>query len=143
MAKLVGPRGKVLAVDIQKEMLDIIRPRMEKNKVTNVEPIMGTIQDPKLPEGKVDLILMVDVYHEFSHPREMTEAMVLLAAARRQAGLRRVSAGGLRQGADLAGPQDDPEAGEGRDGPSTRSKHVKTIDDLPWQHILLFEKTAP
>src|SRR5436190_4217626 len=76
MAQKVAPRGKVLAVDIQKEMLDLIRKRMKARKVTNVEPVLGTISDPKLPAGKVDLILMVDVYHEFSHPYEMTEAMV-------------------------------------------------------------------
>ena len=76
LAKLVGPKGKILAVDIQKEMLDLIHTRMKKRKVTNIEPILGTVSDPKLPEGKVDLILMVDVYHEFSHPYEMVEAMV-------------------------------------------------------------------
>src|SRR5262249_758243 len=72
----VGPKGKVYAVDIQKEMLDQIRQRMRTNRVTNVEPILGTITDPKLPAASVDLILMVDVYHEFSHPYEMTEAML-------------------------------------------------------------------
>src|SRR5262249_9772541 len=65
MAKKVGPRGKVLAVDIQKEMLAVIRKRMKAWQVKNIEPILGTITDPKLPAGKVDLILMVDVYHEF------------------------------------------------------------------------------
>src|SRR6516225_3209922 len=76
LAEKVGPKGKVLAEDIQKEMLDIIRERMEKKKVANVEPVLGTITDPKLPDGGVDLILLVDVYHEFDHPYEMTEAMV-------------------------------------------------------------------
>ena len=76
MSKLVGPTGKVLAVDIQPEMLAIMRRRIREKKITNVELIRGTEQDPKLPEGKVDLILMVDVYHEFSHPWEMTAAMV-------------------------------------------------------------------
>ncbi len=70
------PKGKVYAVDIQPEMLDIIRKRMKEKKVENVEPILGTITDPKLPPNSVDLILMVDVYHEFDHPYEMTEAMV-------------------------------------------------------------------
>src|SRR5262249_53568953 len=52
------------------------RKRMKENKVTNVELILGTETDPKLPANAVDLILMVDVYHEFSHPWEMTVAMV-------------------------------------------------------------------
>src|SRR5947209_3685153 len=75
-APLVGEQGKILAVDIQPEMLDLIRKRMKAQKVTNVVPIQGTETDPKLPVGGVDLILMVDVYHEFSHPYEMTQAMV-------------------------------------------------------------------
>src|SRR5262249_7136375 len=76
IASEVGPKGKVYAVDIQKEMLDLIRQRMRAGRVTNVEPILGTITDPRLPVESVDLILLVDVYHEFSHPFEMTEAMV-------------------------------------------------------------------
>jgi uncharacterized protein (TIGR03067 family) len=76
LADRVGPKGKVLAVDIQEEMLTLIRQRMKARKLTNVEPIKGTEADPKLPEKAVDLILMVDVYHEFAYPWEMTEAMV-------------------------------------------------------------------
>ena len=76
MAKAVGPEGRVFAVDIQPEMLDIIRERAQKRKITNVEPVLGTATDPNLPESSVDLILMVDVYHEFEFPYEMTSAMV-------------------------------------------------------------------
>src|SRR5436309_14856980 len=70
LARRVGPKGKVLAVDIQPEMLDIIRKRMKEQRVANVEPVLGTVTDPKLPPGAVDLILLVDVYHEFDHPFE-------------------------------------------------------------------------
>src|SRR5215472_2850079 len=63
LSEKVGAKGKVLAVDIQKEMLDIIRKRMKEDKVSNIEPVLGTETDPKLPAGGVDLILMVDVYH--------------------------------------------------------------------------------
>src|SRR5437879_1152573 len=76
IAKQVGAEGKVLAVDIQTEMLGIIKKRMKERKVTNIEPVQGTESDPKLPANSVDLILIVDVYHEFSFPYEMTEAMV-------------------------------------------------------------------
>jgi ubiquinone/menaquinone biosynthesis C-methylase UbiE len=76
IAPKVAPKGKVYAVDIQPEMLDIIRKRAKEKKITNVEPILGAITDPKLPPNSTDLILMVDVYHEFDHPYEMTEAMV-------------------------------------------------------------------
>jgi ubiquinone/menaquinone biosynthesis C-methylase UbiE len=76
MARLVGPKGTVFAVDIQPEMLEIIVQKMPEQKVKNIVPILGTITDPKLPPNSTDLALMVDVYHEFDHPYEMTEAMV-------------------------------------------------------------------
>src|SRR5205809_510830 len=76
MAERVGDKGKILAVDIQQEMLDIIRKRMKEKKVANVDAVLGTLTDPKLPNSGVDVILLVDVYHEFSHPYEMTVEMV-------------------------------------------------------------------
>jgi precorrin-6B methylase 2 len=76
IAASVKPGGKVLAVDIQEEMLELIRKRMQKEKVANIEPILGTEKKPNLPSNAVDLILMVDVYHEFSFPFEMTTALV-------------------------------------------------------------------
>jgi ubiquinone/menaquinone biosynthesis C-methylase UbiE len=76
MAEKVGAKGKILAVDIQKEMLDLMRKRAKEKNITNVDVIQGTVTDPKLPANGVDLVLLVDVYHEFDHPYEMTEAMV-------------------------------------------------------------------
>lgn len=75
LAELVGPDGLVLAVDIQPEMLTLLRQRAKDAKVTNIKPILGSLFNPYLPEGKSDLILCVDVYHEFSHPVHMLEAM--------------------------------------------------------------------
>ena len=75
MAKLIGSSGKVYAVDIQPEMLEILRARAKENKITNVETVLGTDRDPKLPASTLDLILLVDVYHEFSHPQEMVDRM--------------------------------------------------------------------
>jgi ubiquinone/menaquinone biosynthesis C-methylase UbiE len=141
MAAQVGPKGKILAVDIQKEMLDLIRKRMKDRKLTNVEPIKGTETDPKLPSGKVDLILMVDVYHEFSHPYEMTEAMV----------------NGLKVGGRLVFVEyrlEDPTVPIKLVHKMTQKqviremklhplKHVKTSAILPQQHIIIFEKVKP
>ena len=76
MAPLVGGRGKVMAVDIQQEMLDIIRKKAAESGVRNVVPVMGKTDNPNLPDNSVDLILLVDVYHEFDKPWEMTDAMV-------------------------------------------------------------------
>ncbi len=76
MAKLVGPQGKVIAVDIQTEMLRMMLARAQEQGLgENIQAVLGTPVDPKLPVGKVDLILCVDVYHEFSHPEHMLQAM--------------------------------------------------------------------
>lgn len=70
------PQGQVIAVDIQQEMLDIIVSRKAQGSPQNVETVLGTERDPRLAPGSIDLILLVDAYHEFSWPREMGEAMV-------------------------------------------------------------------
>jgi SAM-dependent methyltransferase len=71
MARLVGPAGKVYANDIQPRMLELLRENLKKQKIANVEPVLGEIDDPKLAGSSVDLVLLVDVYHEFSEPRKM------------------------------------------------------------------------
>lgn len=141
LAPLVGAKGKVLAVDIQPEMLDIIKARAKKQNVTNVEAVRGTEKDPKLPAGGVDLILLVDVYHEFSFPYEMTEKMVAA----------------LKPGGRIAFVEfrlEDPKVPiklvhkmserqvirEMEQFPPLA--HEKTVATLPWQHIILFKKTA-
>lgn len=70
------PEGKVLAVDIQPEMLDMINFLKTENHITNVEPILGEEASPNLSAESVDLALMVDAYHEFSAPREMMSGIV-------------------------------------------------------------------
>ena len=71
LATLVGPTGKVYANDIQPQMLDLLRARLTKEKITNVEPVLGAVDDPKLPADTLDLVLMVDVYHELSEPQQI------------------------------------------------------------------------
>src|SRR4051794_25608155 len=75
LAKEVAPDGKVLAVEIQKEMLDMLQQRAQKAGVKNIQSVLGTVIDPKLPDNTVDLILVVDVYHEMDHPVEMLAAL--------------------------------------------------------------------
>jgi ubiquinone/menaquinone biosynthesis C-methylase UbiE len=138
IAKRVGAKGKVLAVDIQPEMLEIIRKRMKERKVDNIEPIEGTETDPKLPANSVDLILMVDVYHEFSFPYEMTEAMV-----------RSLKKGGRLVFVEYR--KEDPrvyiklvhkmfEKQVIKEMAPHALRFVKTMEDLPTQHIVVFEK---
>jgi len=70
------PEGKVIAVDIQQEMLDFVEGKKKLKKVSNVETDLGTIEDTKLTEDTVDLAILVDAYHEFSHPREMAVSIL-------------------------------------------------------------------
>ncbi len=71
LARAVGDRGRVYAVDLQPEMLAAIRSRALREHVANVEPIASTATDPKLPANRLDLVLMVDVYHELAYPYEV------------------------------------------------------------------------
>ena len=71
LAKKVGPEGKVYANDIQPGMIELLNKRLAKSKITNVTPVLGTQDDPRLPLDAIDLVLMVDVYHELSQPQLM------------------------------------------------------------------------
>jgi len=73
LAKRVGPKGLVYANDLQPEMLRRLRANAAKAGLTNIETVQGEEGDPKLPVGRMDLVLLVDVYHEFSKPREMID----------------------------------------------------------------------
>lgn len=73
LARRVGPSGKVYANDVQPEMLTVLKNRAAKAKLTNIQTILGTEADPKLPKGAFDLVLLVDVYHEFSQPEKMLQ----------------------------------------------------------------------
>src|SRR6185436_4258240 len=71
MAERVGPAGRVFANDLQPQMLAILGRRLADKRITNVTLVQGTVDDPKLPPGSLDLELLVDVYHEFSQPQAM------------------------------------------------------------------------
>ncbi len=71
LAQRVGPTGKVYANDIQPRMLELLRSNMEARGISNVETVLGSEDDPRLPRGRLDLVLLVDVYHEFSRPQAM------------------------------------------------------------------------
>jgi len=71
LADRVGPTGRVFANDVQPQMLNILSRRLDRSKITNVTLIEGTFDDPRLPPTSVDLVLMVDVYHELSQPQSI------------------------------------------------------------------------
>jgi ubiquinone/menaquinone biosynthesis C-methylase UbiE len=75
MARAVAPGGTVYAVDIQPEMIGLLKRNVEKEGLTNVVPVLGAADDPRLPEGSLDWILLVDVYHELQQPKAMLARM--------------------------------------------------------------------
>ena len=76
LSPLVGAKGLIYAVDVQPEMIQLLTNQFRSASITNVIPVLGVERDPKLPPASLDLIVMVDVYHEFEYPLEMTQAMV-------------------------------------------------------------------
>ncbi len=132
------PHGKVFAVDIDSDMLDLIRRRMAETGVRNVEPVLGTETDPHLPADAVDVALVVDAYHEFSHPREMMEQLV---AAVRPGG--RVVLVEYR-GEDPTLPVDPLhtmiQEQAIREMEAVGLKWRETLDVLPQQHYMVFIK---
>jgi ubiquinone/menaquinone biosynthesis C-methylase UbiE len=73
LAERVGPSGVVYGEDIQPRMIDLLNRNMSDRKIANVRAVLGAIDDPKLPKESLDLVLLVDVYHEFSEPEKMLE----------------------------------------------------------------------
>ena len=140
LAKAVGTNGTVFAVDIQPEMLDLLTNKLTAEKIFNVKPALGTIADPKLPTASVDLILMVDVYHEFDHPFEMVEGMC-----------RALKPGGRIAFVEFRA--EDPnvpikavhkmsEAQVRKEMSVHPLEWVETIGTLPQQHIIVFRKKS-
>jgi ubiquinone/menaquinone biosynthesis C-methylase UbiE len=138
LAEKVGPKGKVLAVDIQQEMLDLIRSRAKEKKLANVEPVLGTETDPKLPEAAVDLMLMVDVYHEFSEPVAMTQAMVKALKSGGKLVFVEFRLEDEKVPIKLVHKMSEKQVI--KEMAPFPLRHVKTIEDLPWQHVIVFEK---
>jgi len=140
LAARVGPAGKVYAVDIQQAMLDQLRKNMSERKLANYEAVLGAEDDPRLPAGRIDLALLVDVYHEFSQPQKMLRKirasltpdgrMVLLEYRKEDPKVpiqpaHKMSVAEVR--AEI-----EPEG----------FKLEKTLENLPRQHILIFRKNT-
>jgi SAM-dependent methyltransferase len=134
------PQGRVLAVDLQPEMLAIVASRAKSRGIANVEPVQATETDPRLPPGTVDLVLMVDAYHEFSHPYEVMQGVVR----------------GLKPGGRVVLVEyraEDPEvpiltlhkmseAQARKEMKAVGLEWVETRDFLPQQHYMVFRKPA-
>ena len=132
------PDGRVLAVDIQPEMLATIEQRQRELGVNNVEGVLGTVSDPGLPAAGVDLIFIVDAYHEFSHPREMGRAMFDALVPGGQLVLIEYRGEDPRVPIKLLHKMTEAQAI--REMSSLGFEWVRTEDFLPWQHFMVFEK---
>ena len=140
LAKKVGPQGRVYANDIQPAMLELLNKRITKSKIANVSVVLGMQDDPRLPVETLDLVLMVDVYHELSQPQLM---------------LRHIHAS-LKPGGRLVlleYRKEDPSipikpehkmsvADAKLEVEAEGFKLTKTNEDLPRQHILIFTKAS-
>ena len=112
LAERVGANGVVYGEDIQQPMLDLLAKNMTARHLTNVRAVLGTAEDPKLPKNSIDLVLLVDVYHEFSEPREDAGSDSGVAEAERPDCVPGISRGRSRQ-CRSARAQDDGESGAG------------------------------
>ena len=136
----VGNTGIVYGVEIQQEMLDILAEKMAEEGITNIKGVLGTITDPRLPPNSVDLVIMVDVYHEFSHPYEM---MQNICSALRVGG--RVVFVEYRLEDDnvpIKRLHKMSQLQVMKEATPHPLSWVATHDDLPWQHVIIFEKVA-
>lgn len=138
MAAAVGETGVVYAVDIQPEMLAMVQKQIDAKGLKNIKTISSVQYDPKLPENSCDLILMVDVYHEFSHPVQMLEGMKKALKPEGQIVL-------------VEYRTEDPEVPIRPEHKMSKDqilkemkangfKPTRSFDELPWQHMMWFGK---
>jgi len=138
MAERVGKSGIVYAVDVQPEMIDILRLQMKQQRVSNVEAIVGTETDPQLPPGALDLAIMVDVYHEFEYPYEMLAAIV--KALKPGGRVVFVEFRGSDPEVPIKAVHTMTEAQVKKEAAVQPLEWVKTVGGLPWQHVIVFRK---
>ena len=140
LSEKVGAKGTVLAVDIQQEMLDALAVNCKKKGLTNIEPVLGTTTSPNLKPGSVDLVIMVDVYHEFDMPFEMLSG---IAKSLKPGG--RVAFVEYRK-EDPAVPIKEVHKMSEKQVKKEASAEglglvwLKTYGKLPRQHVVVFEK---
>jgi SAM-dependent methyltransferase len=137
LARAVGPTGRVLAVDLQPEMLQMVGARAKKLGLANIELVRSTPDDPRLPAGVVDLILMVDVYHELAAPQRVLRAMKAALSPRGRIAI-------------LEFRKEDPKVPIREEHKMSVQQAVqefgaegleldRRVDSLPWQHLLVFK----
>jgi ubiquinone/menaquinone biosynthesis C-methylase UbiE len=132
------PQGKVMAIDIQPEMLDFLKTRSAELKITNVIPHLGAIDDLKLPPATLDAALLVDAYHEFSHPAEMLASLFKSLKPGGRIFLLEFRAEDPRVPIKPLHKMTEAQARLELEGAGFR--FVSNRRQLPWQHFMVFER---
>lgn len=138
MARAVAPRGMVFAVDIQPEMLQMLNARMSRLRLDSIKPVLGKIDNPNLPEAEIDLLLMADVYHEFSHPESM---LYWIRRSLKPEGV--VALLEFREEDDLVPIKPEHKMSKAqiiKEYEKNGLKLVREFNDLPWQHLMFFAR---
>jgi SAM-dependent methyltransferase len=134
----LAEKGLIYAVDIQTEMLDAIEKKKRSTKILNIETILGSEKSINLPKNSVDKILMVDVYHEFSYPIEMIES--IKNALKPEGQLFLIEYRGEDSAVPIKKIHKMTEKQSVLEMEAAGLKLKGNIDNLPWQHCMVFEK---
>jgi SAM-dependent methyltransferase len=137
IAKLV-PDGNVMAVDIQPEMLQLIEEQKRQDGVVNIQGVLGTIDDPNLPLNSIDAAIMVDAYHEFSHPFEMISG--IYDALRPGGRIFLLEYRGEDASVPIRPLHKMTEEQVVKEMSVFGLEWTDTLDFLPWQHMMIFTK---
>lgn len=138
LAEMVGEKGKVYAVDVQPEMIEMLKQNIESKGLKNIVPINSLYHDPKLPPNTCDMILLVDVYHEFSHPVQMLAGM--RAALKPDGQLVLVEFRAEDDSVPIKPEHKMSKAQINKEMNANGFKLVREYDGLPWQHLMFFGK---
>jgi predicted methyltransferase len=136
LARRVGPNGLVYAEDIQPQMIEAIRRRVAREGLRNVRTVHGTAQDPRLPAGALDAVLIVDIYYEMEDPVALLRNVTAALKPRGRVGIVDFRAGNGGPGPE-AGERVDPEAII-RDASAAGLQLISRETFLPFQHLLVF-----
>jgi ubiquinone/menaquinone biosynthesis C-methylase UbiE len=136
IAEAVGKDGKVYAVEVQPEMIEMLHKRAAEKGITNIVSIIGEMYDPKLPAASCDMILLVDVYHEFSHPEQMLAGMK--KALKPDGVIVMVEFRSEDDSVPIKAEHKMTKAQINKELTSNGFKLVREFDGLPWQHMMFF-----
>ena len=137
LSKMVGS-GKVFAVDVEPEMIAYLNERINQEKLSRIVPVLSTEQKLYLPENTIDMMLLVDVYHEFSYPYEM--ALSMLAALKPGGKLVLVEFRSEDPTVPIKTIHKMSEVQAIKEFKAAGFIFDKNIDNLPWQHCMVFTK---